>query len=134
MRFEGEGRLHANDLRHAPWASWFRSAAWTLSLDTETWQLLRKYGGVDVPAIWTAGPAMEPGFEPRNRKPGRRGHPDSFYAEVAARYAVLVAEGANNPTARIASERVVSRATVSDWLAGARRRGMLPPARRGVAG
>ena len=46
----------------------------------------------------------------------------------------LRAEGARDPTARIAREMVYSRNTVAGWVRRARELGLLPPARRGRAG
>jgi hypothetical protein len=67
-------------------------------------------------------------------KPGRRGHPDRHYADVAQRYVELRGKGVRNPTATIAEERSVNRNTVAGWLRGARKRGFLPTARPGKAG
>jgi hypothetical protein len=67
-------------------------------------------------------------------RPGRRGHPDGHYADVAKRYAELAGRGVRNPTATIAEEESVNRNTVAGWLRGARQRGYLPKARPGKAG
>jgi hypothetical protein len=68
-------------------------------------------------------------------RPGRRGRADIEYAEYAAEYAVLVADGAIHPVATLAERRNYSRQTVSNALYEARRRGLLtePPV-RGRAG
>lgn len=71
---------------------------------------------------------------PNTGRPGRRGHPPEHYAGVATRYHQLRAEGASNPTTRLAAERHVSRSTAAGWVSEARRRGFLPPARPNRAG
>jgi hypothetical protein len=73
----------------------------------------------------------------RNRRPGRKGHPDEFYQAVAAAYTQLVSNGVTNPTTTIAqlSERYgYNRSTVAGWVSTARKKGYLPPARRGRPG
>jgi hypothetical protein len=71
---------------------------------------------------------------PQTRRPGRRGHPDSFYKEIAETYDRLLSEGVKNPTQQIATTRFVSRSTAAGWINQARRRGYLPPAKRGRPG
>ena len=68
------------------------------------------------------------------RRPGRRGHPESHYREVAQRYKELRAAGVANPTETIARERNVNRNTVAGWLRTTRQRGFLLPARPGRPG
>jgi hypothetical protein len=72
------------------------------------------------------------GDEPR--RPGRRGHPDEFYKQVAARYLALRAEGVTDPTTTIAKEVNYNRSTVAGWVSTARQRSYLPPAKRGRPG
>ena len=67
-------------------------------------------------------------------RPGRRGHPDSFYEQIAREYLSLRASGRTNPTAEIAKAHYVSRNTAAGWVSGARKRGNLPPGRPGRAG
>ena len=71
---------------------------------------------------------------PNTGRPGRRGHPPEHYRKVAERYGAFRAAGASNPTARLAAERHVSRHTAAGWVSEARKRGFLPPARRGKPG
>lgn len=71
------------------------------------------------------------------RRPGRKGHPDAFYKTVAGAYTDLVSNGVTNPTTRIAelSEQYgYNRSTVAGWVSTARKKGYLPPARRGRPG
>ncbi len=67
-------------------------------------------------------------------RPGRRGHPESFYSEIAQEYATLRQGGVTNPTAAIGEAHHVSRSTAAGWVSGARRRKFLPPGRPGRAG
>jgi hypothetical protein len=57
---------------------------------------------------------------------------DVFYSRVAELYLAAGAE-APNPAQRLAADNDVSRRTVSRWLAEARRRGLMRPARSGAA-
>ncbi|MHB1582507.1 MAG: hypothetical protein ACYCU7_16220 [Acidimicrobiales bacterium] len=68
------------------------------------------------------------------KRPGRVGHPDEHYRDVAERYKQLRMAGVTNPTATIADQWPASRSTVAGWIRGARDRGYLPPARPGRAG
>jgi hypothetical protein len=68
------------------------------------------------------------------KRPGRAGHPDSFYEAVAEQYRELRSRGVTNPTKTIADKRHVARDTAAGWVRVARERGYLPPARRGRAG
>ena len=66
-----------------------------------------------------------------HRRPGRKGHPPSFYAEIAARYLQLRSEGSYNPVATIAKEWGYPRNTVSGWVRKARQQGHLARGRPG---
>jgi hypothetical protein len=68
------------------------------------------------------------------KRPGRGGHPDSHYRQVAKRYQELHGQGRLDPTASLAVEYDTSRNTVAGWVRKARDRGYLPPARKGRAG
>ena len=65
---------------------------------------------------------------PVGRDPG-----DAFYAELARIYTVQSAWH-NAPNAAIADASNVGKTTVDMWVRKARRRGLLRPAQRGVAG
>jgi hypothetical protein len=67
-------------------------------------------------------------------RPGRRGHPPSFFAGVAKRYDELRGDGERAPVAVIATEQKVSRNTAAGWVKRCRELGLLPPARPGRAG
>lgn len=56
-----------------------------------------------------------------------------FY-EVALQHTRLVDDGEPNPTARMAELSRVPLSTAQGWVARARRKGLLPPGRRGRAG
>jgi len=68
------------------------------------------------------------------KRPGRAGHPDAFYREIASRYQALRGAGITNPTKTIADERGNTRSTVAGWVRRARDLKYLPPARPGRAG
>lgn len=57
-----------------------------------------------------------------------------FYEVVALQHARLVDDGQPNPTARMAEISRVPLSTAQGWVARARRKGLLPPGRRGRAG
>jgi len=67
-------------------------------------------------------------------RPGRGGHKPDHYPRIAARYQALARQGCRNPVKRISEEEFKSRATVAGWIREARRRNLLPPARKGRAG
>jgi hypothetical protein len=64
----------------------------------------------------------------RARRPGRRGHPDEFYRQIAARYVAVRAAGVRNPRVKMADEMHVSVHTVAGWIERARELGYLQPA------
>jgi hypothetical protein len=66
----------------------------------------------------------------RPRRPGRRGHTDEFYKQVAERYVALVASGTRGPRKQLAAEMHVSADTAAGWLAAARDRGYLQQPRK----
>jgi ABC-type amino acid transport substrate-binding protein len=65
---------------------------------------------------------------------GRGKYPDSFYRRVADRYSALQASGERDVARQIADANEVPLTTVHRWVKEARRRGFLPPGRRGKAG
>ena len=68
------------------------------------------------------------------KRPGRRGHPDAHYKEIAARYLQLVSLGQTAPVKVIAEEYHVNRSTAAGWVGTARSSGLMPAGRRGKAG
>lgn len=69
--------------------------------------------------------------EPLERPDGT--DPETFYARVAQAYNEFITE-THAPAPLIAAEASVPVPTVHRWIAEARRRGFLPPARKGRAG
>jgi len=69
----------------------------------------------------------------KGKRPGRAGHPDAFYAEVALRYAVLAAS-TKSPVKALAAELKRSLETTRNLVYDARRKGFLTKASRGRAG
>jgi hypothetical protein len=69
----------------------------------------------------------EHGIAAAGKRPGRKGHPRSFYERIAARYTALLPE-VRSPTRRIAAEEFVSVNTAAGWIRKARGLGLLPPA------
>lgn len=57
-----------------------------------------------------------------------------FYEVVALQHTRLVDDGEPNPTAKLAEMNRVPLSTAQGWVARARRKGLLPPGRRGRAG
>lgn len=74
---------------------------------------------------------------PTARRPSLRrpdgSDPDAFYREVATAYASAAAES-SRPAAALAEEAGVPVTTVHRWVREARRRGLLPPGKKGKAG
>ena len=73
----------------------------------------------------TAARDSSPVKGPARRRPGRAGHGDAFYRDVALRYRDLQSAGSAKPTQTIAEERGVPRNTAAGWVRGARERGFL---------
>jgi len=71
--------------------------------------------------------------QPLQRRGGRRGKDDLFYAQLACRYADLVLTGSERPVADLATEMPYSYGFIRDSLNKARRGGFLTPARAGRA-
>ncbi len=68
------------------------------------------------------------------RRPGRQGHSDDHYKQVADAYKAFITTGESAPNKRIAEEWGYSRNTVAGWVRRARQLGYLPPAHKGRAG
>jgi hypothetical protein len=85
-------------------------------------------GANEVPAAM-----VTPFLEPTSR-PGRRGHPDVYYAQIAAEYARLQAQGSRSPTRDLADRMHISYSTARDAIGTARRRGLLTSAPRSSSG
>ena len=68
----------------------------------------------------------------RTPRPGRRGRPEKFYAEVAATYAAHLRDP--TPLKSTAAKLGIPEKTVRHFLAQARDRGLLTKAPRGRAG
>ncbi|SJM45375.1 hypothetical protein CZ771_00100 [Actinomycetales bacterium JB111] len=85
-------------------------------------------GRITLPSgrILRAGEVLEPLGNPKRT-------PD-FYEVVALQHTRLVDDGEPNPTARMAEISRVPLSTAQGWVARARRKGLLPPGRRGRAG
>ncbi len=121
--------LRPSDMRRLPWATWFRFADVALREVRPD-----EHDEVVLTEAAVAFREESDGGRPARRRPGRRGHPDQHYQDIARRYRELLSAGARNPTHLIAQENDVSRDTAAGWVAGARTRGYLPPARQGRAG
>lgn len=65
--------------------------------------------------------------------PTERPYPDEFYKSVARSYLACLRIG-GRPAPQLAEAWGVPRSTVHGWVKEARRRGMLPPGRKGKAG
>lgn len=65
------------------------------------------------------------------KRPGRSGRDDYFYAQLAEWFVALIGQNVRGPVQRIAREKGASEHTVRDWLAEARKRGLLTKAAPG---
>jgi len=129
--------LSPKDLSRFAWARWLGIADATRRLREE---------GSDIPPAledfrdWSEVVDLMLGSKrPRRRvthkgRPGRRGHPDSHYEDVAESYKEFLRLGKHNPTQEIARNSHVSRGTAAGWVRGARQRGYLEPAVPGRPG
>jgi hypothetical protein len=126
--------LTATALQRFPWARWLTVADGALRTFSSP------YGQLDGLRILAAlehderleralsGERLRPRPDP-SRRPGRAGHPNRFYAEIARDYTALRQQGSLRPTADLAKQRRVSRDTMAGWVRRARERGLLPEAR-----
>jgi hypothetical protein len=105
-----------------------------------TFELLRQHamGAYDDP-LGPKGRLTKQGFTgvkpARGSRPGRRGHDDRFYAWIAALYVRAIRSGSQTPVKDVAEADEV-RLTIDhvrDLLGVARKKGLLTPARKGVA-
>ncbi len=67
-------------------------------------------------------------------RPGARGTPDAYYADLAAAYVELCEGGSNNPNVELGNTLHLSSQTITNQVGEARRRGMLTRAGPGRAG
>jgi len=94
---------------------------------------LIRYLAAPVPAMPTP---LDHFVDPSAREPLTRpdgSDPDGFYRRVAEAYNDVIL-GTSAPAPVLAAEAGVPTATVHRWIFEARRRGFLPPARKGRAG
>jgi len=131
--------LTASILQHFKWARWLAAADGALrGFGRPTSQLdgLRIFAALEHDKQLEralSGQRLHPrASEPR--RPGRGGHSDRFYAEIARDYTALRKTGSLKPTAELAQQRDVSRNTMAGWVRRARQRGLLPEARGNRAG
>jgi len=68
------------------------------------------------------------------RRPGRKGHPDSYYAQVAHKYVTACEAGSRSPIAEVAGAMNERPNYVRDLVRRARERELLTPTPRGVPG
>jgi hypothetical protein len=98
---------------------------WRESLDSKPGDL--------SPPDWDHAAVAHRAVRARVKVPTSARYPDEFYAQVAAVYSKL-AELGYPPGKTIADENDQGIATVRRWIKEARRRGHLPPGRRGKVG
>jgi hypothetical protein len=70
----------------------------------------------------------------RLREAPRHGLTDEFLRDVARAYNAAISRGERRPNQVIAKDVQVSPRTVQEWVAKARRRGIMPPGRKGAVG
>lgn len=135
VRLSMPGRMTPTEIRRFPWSVWLEVADIMARDNSEFRRRVMFDSPQELPtkeAVGAGNPSSRVAGQAQH--PGRRGHPDSHYRRIAARYIALLKVGVRNPTATIATEEFVNRNTVAGWLRGARDRGYLPPARRGRPG
>lgn len=117
-------------LQRMPWRRWLTVAdATAQAFSQPDWDVANRVMDKAWDHAWGDLDPLRKG-----RRPGRKGHPDSFYRKVAESYLTLRAHGISNPDKRIADELHYDRSTVAGWVRVCRARGYLPPARRGRPG
>jgi hypothetical protein len=127
--------MDASTLRRFAWARWLTVADAALRDHQDP-------SGRETDALFAPSADVERFHRKRRqqsrgtevKRPGRRGHGEQHYQEVAKRYRELRLEGSISPTQDIAAERCVSRNTAAGWVRTARQRGFLAQARRGRPG
>jgi hypothetical protein len=124
--------LSATALQRFPWARWLTVAKASARSEAAAG---RPGGSASDPDLRrlvqaaTEGKRLRPISE-TTKRPGRRGHPESFYREVAERYSQLCEQGDPHPRATLANELGYSPNTLAGLLRTARQRGLLGPPKR----
>jgi len=130
------GGLTAMALQRFPWARWLTAAKTSVRKERAAARAGRPGGSaVDaqvqrVVQAAASGKRVRPPVISRKR-PGRAGHPDSVYLDVAKRYAQLCEEGDPHPRKTLATQMHYSPNTMAGLLRKARERGFLGPPRGG---
>jgi hypothetical protein len=132
-------KFDASTLRRFAWARWLTiaDAAITDLKHPDTRELSDGYFAPDADIAKLVRRQRSRQLRARSPsvRPGRRGHPDSFYKEVAQRYRQLRHQEASiRPTKDLADEYKVNRSTAAGWIKTARARGHLNPGKRGRPG
>jgi hypothetical protein len=83
---------------------------------------------------WSRNPMTCAALRDVEDRPGRRGHPDTYHAELAYDYLKIVRSGSRKPVEQLAERRGWTTARVRDGLNIARDRELLTPAPAGKAG
>ena len=124
--------LSATALQRFPWARWLTVAKASARSEAAA----RRPGGstsdADLRRLVQAaieGKRLRPISETPKR-PGRRGHPESFYREIAERYSQLCEQRDPHPRATLANALRYSPNTLAGLLRTARQRGLLGPPKR----
>jgi hypothetical protein len=124
-----ERGLRATDLQRFPWATFLVIA------DTAQREIRPSSTSTDgLQAVLSAQAEHRPLPKLNKKRPGRSGHPESFYMAVADRYRELRAAGITDPTKTLALQEGVNRATAAGWISQARAREYLGKAQPGKAG
>jgi hypothetical protein len=123
VHLESAGPLRPSELSRFAWATVFAAArtARSHALTPAAGRTAR-----NVPLAQLVGTLVAP-----SSRPGRRGYPDDFYRQYAQLAQRLRDEGHYDPARWIANEVGASYDAVRKWLATARRKGFLAPARGG---
>jgi len=124
LTLDDEG-LTATKLQRFPWARLLGVAhAASAATAEDSWDAANEILENAFARAW-------PEIDGAPRRPGRRGHPDKFYREIAMVYAAAAAAGIRRRDEFFAELCHSNANTVRGWAREARRRGYLPRAQPG---
>lgn len=131
--------LRAADLARLPWATVITANDHLVRALADGEDFFGAEPGPNVRALRAKTNKLHEHVRQMEHRPGRAGHSDDFYRDVAGMYRAHLARGERYPVQAITNELAakgehVSRNTVASWVKRARQLGHLDAGRRGVAG